>query len=135
MDQNFDLRLLDDDVFSSPVQKPYSAFSPFDDSSRAPISMPGFDSPIRVMPAATLGMNRADAALTIFDVSKCTLEAISFPTPRIHTSGWKPNPTVPCIFKPFASVELTEMTVHQLRGVLRGNERKIAQMRCADLQG
>jgi hypothetical protein len=75
--------------------------------------------------------------VTIFDVSRFATEtpkSSAIPMPEIQTRRIHSTPSVPSIFRPFASVESTEMTVHQLRGLLRGNERKILQGRFAPFQ-
>jgi hypothetical protein len=114
------------------MHKPSSPFLSCDEFATEPLSMPGFDSTLRSAPDATFGMEPSGDydAMTIFDVSKFLSDPVPplpLPMPQIKTPRAKPAVSIPTIFKPFSSVESTELTVQQLRAVLRKNQRKIAE--------
>jgi hypothetical protein len=132
MFDDFDLSFLDDELESSPIHKPFYPESPTAELPAAPMSMPGFGWNPRPM-TTTPETHPGDDGMTIFDVSKFITESsaprktVDLPLPQLLPRAVSRGSSVPSVFKPFASVESTELAVHQLRGMLRGNQRKIMQ--------
>jgi hypothetical protein len=130
---DLDSSFFSSDIFSSPIHKP--CFSPgfeLGDRAGATISMPGFGSDEPSSAISTFGIGISDVydTLTIFDMSKFVSDlekpaATKLPVPQI-----KPKSSavfMPNIFRPFVSVESTELSVRQLRAVFRRTERRINQ--------
>jgi hypothetical protein len=81
---------------------------------------------------STFGIGVSDIydTLTIFDMSKFVSDlekpaAAKLPVPQIQPKF--SHSFIPNIFRPFASLESAELTVRQMRAVIRRTERQIAQ--------
>jgi hypothetical protein len=122
------------DVFTSPVVSP-ETHNPAPSCKWAEdlmdtMSMPGYDPRPDAAPSLEFGM--ADLTFADFKAAfEIPLERkkIAYPVPVFGPSPVLPKKkpmasTLPCVLRPFASFEATELAVTELRGVLRRNERK-----------
>jgi hypothetical protein len=113
MNSQSDLPVFDFDIFSSPIHQPALPFGMAADYG-TPFS--GYEARIETIPAVLDDYPLFDLP----EVRPICKQTAPLPIPMIASGG-----SIPSIFRPFASLESAELTVQQLRGVLRRTEHRI----------
>jgi hypothetical protein len=122
------------DVLTSPVVYPEarnpSPSCKWAEELMSTMSMPGYDPRPDAAPLLEFGMTDLTFAdfKAAFDIPM-EKKRTAYPVPVFGPSPVLPKkklmpPALPCVLRPFASFEATELAVNELRGVLRRNEQK-----------